>query len=244
MSKAPTIRAFVAGATGYTGREVARLLGEKGIETHMHVRPDSSDLDRWGEYASQHGLTLDTTPWRAQAFDSHFEKLNPTHIFALLGTTKARAKRVGRAGGDASLNTYETVDYGLTMELFEAGLKMNATPRFIYLSSAGSGESAKGAYLKVRHRIESSLEKSYANYVTIRPSFITGAGRDDNRPMERVGAALSDGLLGTLGLLGGRRLRNRYRSITNVQLARAVVHFGLLDSGSEKIVEGESLHDV
>ena len=244
MSNAPTIRAFVAGATGYTGREVVRLLGEKGIETHMHVRPDSSGLERWTDYASEYGLTLDTTPWRTQAFDSHFANLNPTHVFALLGTTKARAKRVGKAGGDANLNTYEAVDYGLTMELFEAGLKMKVPPRFVYLSSAGSGENAKGAYLKVRHRIESSLAESYKSYVTIRPSFITGAGRDDNRPMERVGAALSDGVLGTLGLLGGRRLRNRYRSISNVQLARAVVHFGLLDSGSAKIVEGESLHDV
>ena len=244
MSKVSTSRVFVAGATGYTGREVARLLGEQGIETHMHVRPDSSDLQRWTQYAAAHGLTLDTTPWRSKAFESHFAQLKPTHIFALLGTTKARARRVGRAGGDASLNTYETVDYGLTMELFEAGLKMSTPPRFIYLSSAGSGKNAKGDYLKVRHRVESSLETSYESYVTIRPSFITGAGRDESRPMERVGAALSDGLLGTVGLLGGRRLRNRYRSISNVQLARAVVHFGLLDGSSAKIVEGESLQDV
>jgi nucleoside-diphosphate-sugar epimerase len=244
MPKDSTIRAWVGGATGYTGREVARLLGERGIETDMHVRPDSSQLPRWTEYASNHGLLLDTTAWRAQAFQERFSQIKPTHVFGLLGTTKARAKRVGQAGGDSSLNTYETVDYGLTMELFEAGLKMATPPRFVYLSSAGSGENAKGDYLKVRHRIESSLAESYENYVSIRPSFITGAGRDDSRPMERIGATLSDGLLGTLGLLGGRRLRNRYRSITNVQLARAVIHFGLLDKDSAKIVEGESLHDV
>ena len=32
---------FVVGATGYTGREVVRLLREKRIPTVAHVRPDS-----------------------------------------------------------------------------------------------------------------------------------------------------------------------------------------------------------
>jgi uncharacterized protein YbjT (DUF2867 family) len=201
-------------------------------------------LPRWAEYAQGHGLTLDTTAWRSQAFEKHFAQLNPTHVFSLLGTTKARAKKVGQAGGDANLQTYETVDYALTMELLEAGLKMDVPPRFVYLSSAGSGEKAKGAYLKVRHRVELALKESYENHVSIRPSFIAGAGRDDSRPMERVGAALSNGLLGAVGLLGGGRLRDRYRSISNTQLARAVIHFGLLDKGSAEIVEGESLHDV
>lgn len=238
------VRAFVAGATGYTGREVVRLLGERGIETHMHVRPDSSQLDRWTEYASSCGVHLDTTPWRSQAFDARFQALKPTHIFALLGTTKARARKVGRSGGNADMNTYETVDYGLTMELFEAGLKMDETPRFVYLSSAGSSPNAAGAYLKVRHRIESALEVSYVNHVSIRPSFITGSGRDDGRPMERVGAALSDRFLGVAALLGAGKLRDRYQSITNTQLAKAVIHYGLLGQGSPAVVEGESLHDV
>lgn len=237
-------KAFVAGATGYTGREVARILGQRGIETYMHVRPDSSQLGRWKQYAKDEGIHLDTTPWRAQAFDERFKQLQPTHVFGLLGTTKARAKRVGRSGGDASLNTYETVDYGLTMELLVAGQQMAEQPRFIYLSSAGSGPKAKGDYLKVRHRIEESLRESYQNFVSIRPSFITGEGRDDSRPMERVGAGLSDVLLSTIGLMGAGRLRDRYRSITNTELARAVIHHGLLGADSPSIVEGESLHGL
>lgn len=238
------MRVFVAGATGYTGREVARLLGQQGVETYMHVRPDSSQLERWKSYAQDTGVHLDDTPWRVKAFDARFKELEPTHIFALLGTTKARAKKVGRGGGDASLNTYETVDYALTMELVEAGLQMAAQPRFVYLSSAGSGPKAKGDYLKVRHRIEESLGHSYKNYVSIRPSFITGEGRDDSRPLERVGAALSDVLLNTIGVMGARNLRDRYRSITNTELAQAVIHHGLLGEDSPAIVEGESLHSL
>lgn len=238
------IRVFVAGATGYTGREVARLLGQRGLETYMHVRPDSSQLERWKTYTQDAGIHLDTTPWRAQAFDERFNQLQPTHVFALLGTTKSRAKKVGRAGGDASLNTYETVDYALTMELVEAGLKMAAPPRFVYLSSAGSGPKARGGYLKVRHRIEEALGHSYKNYVSIRPSFIAGEGRDDARPFESVGAALSDVFLNTIGVMGAGSLRDRYRSITNTELAQAVIHHGLLGEDSPAIVEGESLHSL
>ena len=39
--------AFVAGATGYTGREVVRLLAERGIETYAHIRPDSKSRARF-----------------------------------------------------------------------------------------------------------------------------------------------------------------------------------------------------
>jgi len=238
------MRAFVAGATGYTGREVVRLLAQRGIETHMHVRPDSSQRDRWQSYAATHGATLDTTAWRDNQFEGHFSKLLPTHIFALLGTTKARAKKVGAAGGDKELNTYESVDFDLTKELLDAGLTMGSPPRFVYLSSAGSGPNAKGPYLKVRHRIEQDLEECYKSYVSIRPSFITGADRDDDRPFERVGAAVGNMALKAVGVFGASRLRDRYRSISNIQLARAVVHYGLLDATSAPVIEGESLHEV
>ena len=39
--------AFVAGATGYTGREVVRVLLERGVRTVAHVRPDSPHVDEW-----------------------------------------------------------------------------------------------------------------------------------------------------------------------------------------------------
>ena len=39
--------AFVAGATGFTGREVVRLLVERGVPAVAHVRPDSPRLEEW-----------------------------------------------------------------------------------------------------------------------------------------------------------------------------------------------------
>ena len=78
MATKQEVRAFVAGATGYTGREVVRLLGERGIETHMHVRPDSSQLTRWQQYASECSVQIDTTPWRSQAFSHSIRRAAQT----------------------------------------------------------------------------------------------------------------------------------------------------------------------
>ncbi len=58
-----TADAFVAGATGYTGRELVRVLAESGRKVVAHVRPDSSRLDEWRERFAALGATLDTTPW-------------------------------------------------------------------------------------------------------------------------------------------------------------------------------------
>ncbi|MBA3548122.1 MAG: hypothetical protein H0T76_16695 [Nannocystis sp.] len=38
--------AWVAGATGYTGRALVAALRAQNITTHAHVRPDSPALER------------------------------------------------------------------------------------------------------------------------------------------------------------------------------------------------------
>jgi len=89
--------AFVAGATGYTGREVVRELRARGIETIAHVRPDSLALTRWrGEFEAL-GARVDTTPWDEAAMRATFDAFRPTLVFALIGTTRARAARAAKS---------------------------------------------------------------------------------------------------------------------------------------------------
>jgi nucleoside-diphosphate-sugar epimerase len=233
--------AFVAGATGYTGREVVRALCDQGVRTIAHIRPSSSRRDEWQGRFEQFGAEVDFTPWESPALAATFEKLSPTLVFALLGITRKGAKLEAKDG--ASRPTYDSVDYGLTAMLIEASRRVTPRPRFIYLSSAGlpSGEPTAGSYMHARWRIEKELEASDLPYIAARPSFITGSDRDDSRPGERIGATVADRALSLAGVLGMKRLRDRYQSTTNVALANALVRLGLDESQARVVVESESL---
>lgn len=230
--------AFVAGATGYTGRAVVAELVARGARTVAHVRPDSPRLDEWRARFAEMGAEVDATPWERGAMAARLASLRPTLVFALLGTTRARARRAARAGGDPAAESYEAVDYGLTALLIDAAAP--AAPRFVYLSAAGASPEARSRYMAVRGRVEEKLRASGLDHVIARPSFIVGPGRDEPRPLEHLGASLVDGALGVAGALGARRLRDRYRSTTNVDLARALVRVAL-DPEAHGVFESEDL---
>lgn len=165
--------------------------------------------------------------------------LRPDLVFALLGTTRARARQARRAGGGDE--GYEVVDYGLTMLLLGAAEHSGSGPRFVYLSSAGVREGSGNAYLEVRARVERALREGTLPYTVARPSFITGPDRDEFRPGERILSRFVDGVLAMAALLGGRRLRERYRSTTNIRLAEALVRVALDPALLGKVVESEAL---
>lgn len=230
--------AFVAGATGYTGREVVRELAERGVRTLAHVRPDSPRLDAWRERFGALGAEVDTTPWTHDAMAARMAELAPTHVFALLGTTLKRARR---AAAEGRVEDYEAVDFGLTKLLLDAVRDSGLRPRFVYLSSAGASPRARGAYMQVRWRVEEALRDSGLPYTIARPSFITGPDRDETRPGERIGAAVADGLLSVATMFGGRRLAARYRSTSNTALARALVARALDPAAENAVLESEEL---
>lgn len=231
----------MAGATGYTGREVVAELRAQGAETYAHVRPDSSALPEWKRRFEALGAQVDVTPWERVALTETFRRTRPTHLFALLGTTRARARAASAQGLDASAQSYEAVDYGLTALLLEAALAAGARPRFVYLSAVGVTDGSSNPYLAVRARLERELKASGLPFVIVRPSFITGADRDERRPAERFAALASDGLLGVLGALGARTLRDRYRSIDAKSLARGLVRVALEPGAEGRTVLGEEL---
>lgn len=233
--------AFVAGATGFTGREVVRLLRERGIPTFAHVRPDSPRLGEWKERLAGIGAEVDTTTWEKEAMRETLLRLRPALIFALLGTTRARMHAARRAGEDPASQSYETVDYGLTALLIEAAKETDLSPRFVYLSAAGVKEGSRSAYYRARWKAETLLRSSGLTYTIARPSIIAGAGRDDRRPLEAVAAVAGDRLLALAGRLGARQLQARYGSTTNVRLASALVRLALEPEGQNRIFESEEL---
>lgn len=230
--------AFVAGATGYTGRAVVRALRHGGIETVAHVRPDSPRLDAWRERFEGQGASVDATPWEPASMARTLGRLQPTLLFALLGTTRARGRRANRAGGGEE--SYETVDYGLTAMLLEAAKTVPEPPRFVYLSAVGVSPSTRNPYMRVRARLEAELRQSGVPFTIVRPSFITGSDRE-GRIGEKTAAAVTDVLVTMVGAVGARRMRDRYRSMTGAELGQAMVRAALDPSCSGRVLEGDEL---
>lgn len=224
--------AIVLGASGFVGREVVRQLCVRGTQAIAHVRPQS--LEKWRDPFTQLGATVDGTPWDTVAMTARFRDLKPAQLYILIGTTKNAAKR-DKIDGDI----YEQIDFGLTRIAVEAARASETTPRIVYLSSVGADANARSAYLRARGKAEETVMTSGLPWAIARPSFITGE-RDESRPGERSAAAIGDGLLAVAGVLGGKKLRDKYRSTTPDVLASALIRIGEAPE-HDRIVEGADL---
>ena len=212
--------AFVLGATGFVGREVVRQLCVRGVKTYAHVRPDSKQLAEWRARFGELGAEVDTTAWDAAAMAARFREVKPAQVYVLIGTTRSKAKADSVEG-----NIYEKVDLGLTRLAVEAARASETQPRIVYLSSVGADATARSAYLKARGEAEDAVKTSGLPWVIARPSIITGE-REDGRIGERTAAVVGDGLLAVVGVLGARKLRQRYKSTTPDVLASALIRIG------------------
>ena len=168
--------------------------------------------------------------------------IRPDLVFALLGTTRARARN--RAGTSARPETYDAIDYGLTSLLLRAVADGDPRPRFVYLSAIGAREDTRNAYLRARGRLETELRESGIPFTIARPSFITGDDREEPRPAERMAARLADAVLAIAGAVGGRTLRERYRSMTGTELASALVAVALSPDAANRSLDAGELRDV
>ena len=250
------MKIFIAGATGYTGRALVCHGAELGDEIVAHVRPSSSQLAEAERAFAALGAEVLIAPWELDALSEALRRHRPEAIFCLIGTTKARMRALEAEGGRAAEASYEAVDFGLTRLLVEAAeaaiIERGAegqtgaagwAPKFIYLSSLGAGPDARGAYLRARWRAEQAVTSSSLPFAIARPGFISGPDRRESRPMERLGARLTDALLKPLGALGLARLERAYSSITAEQLARALRRAAQLP-GEDLVIESAELKEL
>ena len=208
---------FVTGATGYTGRHVVEALRRRGEHVVAHVRPDSAELAAWRERFGALGADVDSSAFDE---DTLAEVISgASHVFHLIGTTKKRAAAIGQSAAAS----YEAIDYGLTALLVRAAARARGDVHFVYLSSLGADPKSGNAYLRARGKAEEAVRSGGMPWTIVRPSFITGADRPESRPLEQVGAKVSDALLGVAGALGLRGVRSRFHSIDAAGLADVLV---------------------
>ena len=118
-------------------------------------------------------------------------------------------------------------------------VETDAADADLYLSSVGADKTARSAYLKARGEAEEVVKSAGLPWVIARPSIITGE-RDDGRFGEKTAAVVGDGLLAVAGVLGGKRLRQRYKSTTPDVLASALIRIGEAPE-SGLVVDGAAL---
>ena len=122
-------------------------------------------------------------------------------------------------------------DYILTA----AGLAQRAgTPAFCLVSSLGADASSSLFYLKTKGETEQTLSGlGFASLVLVRPSLLIGDPRSSPRHMEAFSLFLGRHLTSLL--------HRRYRAVTKLQVAQALLEAGLRAAAGLHVIESEQL---
>ncbi len=170
--------AFVAGATGITGREVVSALASRGVETIAHIRNDSPYVNEWIEYFRQVGSGVDTTPWDQEEISRRLADIRPSLVFCLLGSSERRMKSDEEFKPNPFIDSYMAVDLGLTSMLIRACVSAGEENlRFILASAIGADDSSSSEFMQMKAKAEDFLIQSGLNYTVVR----IGAVADSDR---------------------------------------------------------------
>ncbi|MFH0882508.1 MAG: NAD(P)H-binding protein [bacterium] len=170
--------AFVAGATGITGREVVAALADRGIETIAHIREDSPYVNEWIEYFRQVGSGVDTTAWEQEEISLRLADVRPSLVFCLLGSSEQRMKGDENFKPNSFVDSYKAVDLGLTSMLIRACVSAGEENlRFILASAVGTDENSSSPFLQMKAKAEDFLIQSGLNYTIVRVGAIAESDR-------------------------------------------------------------------
>lgn len=213
--------AFIAGATGFTGRAMAAQdPALHGVELRLQVRPGSRSAEK---LAGDPRVTLVDLDDRVALEDALH---GVDCVVQLIGTVRARFQETG---------DYEAVDYGTTRKLLDAA-QLRRVPHFLLLSSIGAGTGV-GAYLKWKKRTEDLVRASSVPWTIVRPSYLAG---DEQFPERASLVATSAFLHGLSESMFGGALAADIRPINIQVLARVLLHV-VKEGPQRKVLKGRDL---
>jgi uncharacterized protein YbjT (DUF2867 family) len=206
--------ALVAGATGLVGGLVVEhLRSSSDVSRVVVLVRRSSGLAR--------GKVEEAIVDFRKLDEKAFEGVDDAYL--CLGTT------IKKAGSQAAF--YE-VDHDYTLAVAKPAKRAGAT-RCALVSAIGASPDAGNFYNRVKGETDRDVEAiGFDDLVIVRPSFLLGE-RNESRPGERIGAAMTRAL--GFALVGGL---SKFRAIDARHVARAMIA-ALPGAGPKRIL----LHD-
>ncbi len=209
----PTIPILIFGSSGFCGRGVLkRLSSNPTFSISAHIRPSSGSLNTMQTLATEYSFDLQVAPVTEIA--TLIEQTQPQIICSFIGTTKRKMR--------ALRLTYDDIDYGINHQIIEQAKHLPNPPLFVYVSSMGIEWHKWSTYLKARYKVEEELRHSHLPYVILRPGILTGPTREEARPLESVGATISDGFAQLCRSVGWNSQANKISSLNATDIGNIV----------------------
>lgn len=182
--------ALLAGATGLVGTQLTDVLLDDARFDRV-VTVGRRPLDRTHPKLTQ--VTVDFAALDASALPE------ATDAFCALGTT------IRRAGSQAA---FRAVDHDAVLAFARAS-KARGVSRFYVVTAMGADAHAWSLYNRVKGEVEEALKSlGFASLVIARPAMLEG-DRQESRPGERVGLAVTSALTPVLKLFGAQNIHGR-----------------------------------
>jgi uncharacterized protein YbjT (DUF2867 family) len=206
---------LILGATGQVGQALLQLALQHPEISRVVAptrRPLSPHANLDNPLVDYESLPEDAAWWKADL------------ALCALGTTLRQAKsKVG----------FYRVDHGYVLAAARLA-KSAGTSAFGLVSSLGADASSRLFYLKTKGETEQALSAlGFASLVLVRPSLLIGGPRSSARVLEAFGLFLGKHLASLLP--------RRYRAVTTLQVARALLETGLRAPAGLHIIEPEQL---
>jgi len=208
---------LILGATGQVGQALLQLALQHPEISHV-VAPTRRQLSPHAKLDNPlvdfEELPEDATWWKSDL------------TLCALGTTLRQTK--SKAG-------FYHVDHDYVLAAARLARRAG-TPTFGLISSLGADASSRVFYLKVKGETEQALGTlDFVSLVIARPSLLIGGTRASARPLEAFGLFLGKHLTSLLP--------RRYRAVTTLQVAQALLAACLRAPAGAHVIESEQLQN-
>ena len=212
-------RSVILGATGLTGSNLMLILNSRNecksvdVLVRRNINVPSKVI--------QH-----ITAFREYDF-KHYPDADV--VFCCIGTT------IKKAG---SQSIFEQIDFELPLKIAKY-YKNAGAKTFVLQSSVGADANSNNFYLKVKGKLEQSLEElGFERLIIARPSLLLGA-RAENRPGERLGKFFAP----IINLFMRGKLQ-KYKAIKVESVAKAMVEAAIHLPKGKHILEWNEMDEL